>query len=477
MKSLLLVTVILILSKAPYQPDGGSPDPVNPHFTQTASDPALQQPLENTADPKLQWPSYRGYMASGVLDGASLPDSWNVETGENIRWKYRVRGLGLSSPVIWEDKLFISTAVSEKDDEGFTTGIFGSIGSVDDESVHEWKVICLDKNSGDLIWEKTSCKGIPKQKRHPKSSHANSTLATDGNYVVAFFGSEGLYCYDMKGNLNWKKDFGVLRSVFFAVESAEWEFASSPIIHQGNVIIQCDVMENSFVAAYDVKSGEQKWKKQRREYPGWCTPNIYRDGNNTRVVLNGYLHRGAYDFNTGQEIWRMSGGGDIPIPTPILYRDLVFFNSAHGRQSPIYAVHVSAKGDLTLEEGKTSNEFIRWSVPRGGAYMHTMIIYRDLLYNVKWNGSVMCLNPETGEEVWRHKAGSGNSYIASPVASDGKIYIADDRGMVYILRAGSSYELLGQNDLGEICMVAPAISGNTIFFRTVNHLIAVSDMK
>jgi outer membrane protein assembly factor BamB len=428
-------------------------------------------------DPELQWPSYRGYYASGVLDNTGLPESWDIETGENILWNYEVPGLGLSSPVIWGDKLFITTAVSKEDDEGFKTGIYGSIGSVDDESEHEWKIICLDKNSGTLIWEETAYKGVPKQKRHPKSSHANSTVATDGNFLIAFFGSEGLYCYNMEGNLQWKKDFGLLRSVFFAVENAEWEFASSPIIHEGILIVQCDVMENSFVAAYDVESGNEIWSKERKEYPGWCTPNIYMDGDKTRVAVNGYLHRGAYDFNTGEEIWKMSGGGDIQVPTPIVYKDLVFFNSAHGKSSPIYAIHTSAEGDLTLEDGQTGNDFIRWSIPRGGSYMQTMLVYEDLLYNVNWNGSVDCFQSTTGEKLWREKAGNGNSYIASPVASDGKIYVVDDEGMVYILRAGTSYELLASNKLGEICMATPAISESIIFFRTIKQLIAVKDLK
>ena len=425
-------------------------------------------------DPERQWSSYRGYYANGVLNNANLPDNWNVETNENILWRYKVPGLGLSSPVVWGDKLFITTAVSESDDEGFKTGMYGSIGSVDDESIHEWMIYCLDKNTGSLIWKEMAYKGVPKQKRHPKSSHANSTMATDGNYVIAFFGSEGLYCYDMDGNLQWKKDFGVLRSVFFVAEDAEWEFASSPIIHNGSVLIQCDVMENSFVASFNVVSGKEIWRTERDEYPGWCTPNIYYDGDQCRVVLNGYKHRGAYDFKTGEEVWKMSGGGDIQVPTPIISDGLIYFNSAHGPQSPIYAIHVTARGDLTLDEGETTNEYIRWSIPRGGAYMQTMLIYEGHLYNARWNGSVSCYNSRTGEEIWKHKAGSGNSYISSPVASDGKIYITDDQGMVYILKAGSAYELLAQNDLGEICMATPAITEGIIFFRTINQLIAVS---
>jgi outer membrane protein assembly factor BamB len=433
------------------------------------------QPRQTDPVPERQWSSYRGYCAKGVLDDANLPDTWNVGTNENILWKYKVPGLGLSSPVIWGDQLFITTAISEADDKGFKTGIYGSIGSVDDESVHEWKVYCLDKNTGSVRWQKTAHRGVPEQKRHPKSSHANSSMATDGNHAVAFFGSEGLYCYDMDGILQWKKDFGLLKSVFFAAKDAEWEFASSPIIHDGVVVIQCDVLDNSFIAAYDAASGTELWRRQRDEHPGWCTPNIYYDGDLCRVVLNGYKHRGAYDFKTGQEIWRMSGGGDIQIPTPIVHDDLVYFNSAHGRQSPIYAIHVSARGDLTPGEGETSNEYICWSIPQGGAYMQTMLIYGDYLYNARWNGSVSCYAAKTGQEIWKHKAGSGNSYISSPVASDGKIYLADDQGMVYILKAGPAYELLAQHDLEEICMATPAITDGIIFFRTINHLIAVSE--
>ncbi|MBR9997925.1 MAG: PQQ-binding-like beta-propeller repeat protein [Cyclobacteriaceae bacterium] len=189
----------------------------------------------------------------------------------------------------------------------------------------------------------------------------------------------------MDGNLQWKKDFGVLRSVFFAVESAEWEFASSPLIHDGKVIIQCDVMENSFITVYDIKSGRELWKKQRDEYPGWCTPNIYMNNNTTFVAVNGFKHRGGYDLENGEEIWRMSGGGDIQIPSPVTADGVVYFNSAHGSQSPILAIRSDARGDITLEKGATSNDFVKWSIPRGGSYMQTLLVYRDLLYNPDWN--------------------------------------------------------------------------------------------
>lgn len=422
--------------------------------------------------PERQWPWFRGFMASGVLDNAKLPESFDLNKMINIRWKVEIPGLGLSSPIIWDNKLFITTAISQVDNSGFKPGIYGDISPVKDSSIHEWKVYCIDKNTGKIIWDRTSYKGIPKMKRHPKSTHANTSVATDGKHVVAFFGSEGLFCYDMSGNLLWQKSFGLLKSVFFMVKTAEWEFASSPIIYNGVLIIQCDVLENSFVAAYDVKTGKELWKTQRDEYPGWCTPNIYTNAGKTYVALNGYKHRGGYDFQTGKEVWKMSGGGDIQIPTPIVGNDMIYFNSAHGRSSPILAVRTDAIGDITLKENETSNEYIKWSLPRGGSYMHSLLLYKNHLYNVNWNGAFICLNPLTGKEIYNAKLGKTKSFIASPVASDDKIYIVDEEGTVYIIQDGDSFKLLAEIPLNDICMTAPAITDGMIIFRTQKFLVA-----
>jgi len=422
--------------------------------------------------PERQWPAFRGYLSSGVLDNANLPETFDLNKMINIRWKVEIPGLGLSSPVIWDNKLFITTAISQADKEGFKPGIFGDISPVDDSSVHEWKVYCIDKYTGKINWDRTSYKGIPKMKRHPKSTHANTSVATDGKYVVAFFGSEGLFCYDMNGTLQWQKSFGLLKSVFFMVKTAQWEFASSPIIYNGVLIIQCDVLENSFVAAYDVKTGKELWKTQRDEYPGWCTPNIYTNAGKTYVALNGYKHRGGYDFESGKEVWKMSGGGDIQIPTPVVGNDMIYFNSAHGRSSPIIAVKTNAVGDISLKENETTNEYIKWSLPHGGSYMHTLLLYNNHLYNVNWDGAVICLDPLNGKEIYNAKLGKSKSFIASPVASDGKIYIVDEEGTVYILQDGDSFKLLAEIPLNDICLTAPAITDGMIFFRTQKYLIA-----
>lgn len=430
--------------------------------------------FSQSIDPKQQWFMYRGNYASGVLDHANIPEKWNAETGENIAWKTEIPGTGHGCPIVWGNRIFVTTSASTENKGEIQTGIYGSIQPVEDSSVHNWNIYCIDKATGKINWERTAHTGIPKQKRHPMSSHANCTPATNGEFVVAFFGSEGLYCYDMNGNLQWSKDFGVLRSVFFMVESAEWEFASSPLIHENVVIIQCDVMGNSFLAAYDIKTGKELWKKNRDEYPGWCTPNIYYEGENARIAVNGYKHRGGYDFKTGAEIWQMSGGGDIQIPTPIVGKDLVFFNSAHGKVSPVMAIHTNAKGDITLEEEATSGEYVKWYKPRGGSYMGTMLLYGDYLYNAGWNGKLICYNAETGEEMYGEKVGGGNSYTSSPVAADGIIYITDNDGVVYSVKAGPEYQLLAENKIGAVCMSTPALAENYLFFRTVSGVVAVS---
>jgi outer membrane protein assembly factor BamB len=412
-------------------------------------------------------------MSSGVLDNSNLPESFDIQKMLNVRWKTEIPGLGLSSPVIWGDKLFLTTAVSKFDNQGIKPGIYGDGMPVPDSSIHDWKVYCINKNTGSILWERTAYTGVPKIKRHPKSTHANPSVATDGKYAVAFFGSEGLYCYDNDGKLIWKKNFGILKSVAFDYNAAEWEFASSPIIYKGVLIVQCDVLENSFLAAFDVKTGKELWKTKRDEYPGWCTPNIYKNGKKTLIAVNGYKHRGGYDFETGKEVWRMSGGGDVPIPTPVIGKDLIYFNSAHGPSSPILAIRTDATGDISLKQEEKSNEFVQWSIPRGGSYIHTLLLYRNHLYNVNWNGTINCLDPETGKEIYNAKLGKSKSFVAAPVASDGRLYIVDEQGTVYIIQDGDTFKELSEIPLNDICLTAPSITDGMIYFRTQKYLIAV----
>ncbi|MCP4663876.1 MAG: PQQ-binding-like beta-propeller repeat protein, partial [bacterium] len=353
------------------------------------------------------WPSFRGPRASGVAEGYPTPVSWNVESGENIRWKSAVPGLGHSCPVVWGDRVFVTTAISGKPDPMLKVGLYGDVSSVDDDTVHTWKVVCLDKKTGKLLWEKVVHQGVPKIKRHTKSSHANSTPATDGEHLVVFLGSEGLYGFDMAGKLLWKQDFGVLESSYFRMKEAQWAFGSSPVIHDGRVVVQCDVLGESFLAAFDVRDGRPLWRTARDDVPTWSTPTIHQGAERTSILVNGFQHIGGYDFATGKEIWKLAGGGDIPVPTPVVAHGLIFFTSAHGRTPPIYAVRLGASGDITLTVSQTSNEHVAWSDEKKGAYMPTPLVYGDYLYVCRDQGALFCLDARSGEEIYQQRIHSG----------------------------------------------------------------------
>ena len=209
----------------------------------------------------VDWPQFRGIAAGGVAEGFSLPTTWNAADGTNILWKTPIPGLGLSSPIVWKDEVFLSTSISGRDDAGLKVGLYGNIASVSDDTPHEWRVYAIDKKTGAIRWQQSAFKGVPKIKRHTKSTHANSTLATDGERIVAFFGSEGLYAYDMQAaRLLWKKDLGVLDAGYFMVPDAQWETGSSPVLHDGMVVVQADVQKGSFLAMFDAKDGREVWR-------------------------------------------------------------------------------------------------------------------------------------------------------------------------------------------------------------------------
>lgn len=436
---------------------------------------AVSVSIGQNKDEDSNWPSFRGLNARGFSEGRPTPVSWNVENGDNIEWKTAIPGLAHSSPIIWGDRIFITTALSENENPELKTGLYGSINPVEGETSHQWKVYCLDKKTGKILWETTAHEGVPKVKRHPMATHANSTAATDGSYVVAFFGSEGLFCYDLDGTLVWKKDFGVLNSAFFSVPDAQWGFASSPVIHLGVVVVQCDALNTAFLAALDIKTGKELWRTPREDYPTWSTPTIYVGEGGTQIIVNGFKHIGGYDFQTGKEIWKIDGGGDIPIPTPVVADHIVYINSAHGRMSPIYAIKLDAEGDISLLDETTSNDSIVWSVRRGGAYIQTPLIYGEYLYNLNWNGSLGCFNAKTGEQIYREQLGKMTSFAASGVAADGKLYFSSQEGDVYVVKAGPDFELLATNLMNEKNLATPAISDGKLYFRTHHHLVAVAD--
>lgn len=431
------------------------------------------------AESSVNWPSFRGTRATGIAEGYATPTRWNAETGENVRWKTPIPGLAHSGPVIWGNRLFVTSAVAvEPGGEGeLKVGLYGGIASVEDDTAHVWTVSCVDKRTGEIMWTRDAHRGVPKIKRHTKASHANCTPATDGKHVVAFFGSEGLYCYDVDGKLVWKKDLGRLDSGYYVVPGAQWGFGGSPVIHKDKVIVQCDVQKDSFIAAYDIKDGHEVWRTARDEVPTWSTPTIHESRGRTQVVVNGYKHIGGYDVETGKELWTLRGGGDIPVPTPVAAHGLLFITNAHGAMAPLYAIRPNAKKDITFKRSR-KKKYMAWSVERNGAYMQTPLIVGDYLYSCSDGGVLKCYEAKTGREVYKQRLGGGGSgFTASPVAADGKLYFTSEDGDVYVLQAGPDYKILATNTMGEICMASPAISEGTLFFRMHRHLIAIVNEK
>ncbi|HXI41345.1 MAG TPA: PQQ-binding-like beta-propeller repeat protein, partial [Bryobacteraceae bacterium] len=333
----------------------------------------------------------------------------------------------------------------------------------------------LDKRTGKIIWEKIAHERVPRTKRHPKSSQASSTPATDGKHIVAFFGSEGLYTYDADGKLLWKQDLGNLNAGWFYDPDYEWGIGSSPIIYKNLVIVQCDIQKNSFIAAYDINDGHRLWLTPREEIPSWGTPTVYEGQPRAELITHATKFIRAYDPLTGIELWRLSGNSEVTTPTPFVAHNLIFVTNGYRVIQPIYAIRAGGSGDITVKDGQESSDFIAWSKKRGGPYMSTPVVYGDHLYVCSMQGIIACYNAKTGERLYQQRLGEGGAYTASPVAADGKIYFTSEDGDVFVVRAGPKYELLATNAIGEVCMASPAISDGMLFVRAEHHVFAIGE--
>ncbi|RPI18521.1 MAG: hypothetical protein EHM61_28765, partial [Acidobacteria bacterium] len=307
------------------------------------------------------WASFRSPQSGGAADGQDLPDKWNGPSGENIKWKTTIPGLAHSSPVVWEDRLYVTSAISSARGATFRHGLYGDGDASKDLSSHRWMVYSIDKKSGKVVWERTAFEGVPREKRHVKSTYANSTPAADGKHIVAFFGSQGLFCYDLNGKLIWKKDLGVLNLGAYDAPEYEWGTASSPIIHRDKVIVQCDTQKEDFLLALDIRTGKTVWKTQRDELPSWGTPTIVSGPGREELVVNASNLICGYDPATGNELWRLGGSSKITAPTPVFSDDLIVVASGRRPEAPLFAIRKGASGDITLRGCESSNDSIVWS--------------------------------------------------------------------------------------------------------------------
>jgi len=420
------------------------------------------------------WPSFRGRNAAGIQEGYSLPSSWNIEKAEKVLWKTPIPGLAHSSPVIWGDRIFLTTAIASDQNRVMQIGQANPMGLANDMSRQSWRVYCLDRATGRILWERIAQEAEPRVRRHPKTTRASATPATDGKHLVMLFASGGLYCYDIKGRLRWSQDLGTLNANWADKPEVQWGPASSPIIYKNLVLVQCDIEKDSFISAFDLGSGKKVWSTPRRTIPSWSTPTVYEGKKRAELIVSGSEDIRGYEPTTGRELWSLRPTSRISIPTPFASGDLIYVTSGYGRGiQPIYAIVPGANGDISLKEGSSRSEQVAWSTQKGGPYITTPIAYQGYLYIVGYNGILACYDQKTGERMYEQRLGPGGFFSSSPVAGDGKIYALSEDGEAFVIKAGPKFELLSTNSMGEICMATPALSRGMIVMRTLSQVIGI----
>ena len=414
------------------------------------------------------WPQWRGPDGQGVSTETGLPTEWS--DAKNVKWKTAIAGRGHSSPIVWGKKIFLTTALDGAKIPGRKPGVTHKLSdgsefvhpdAVGADLNHTFKVICLDRDTGKIIWERVVYEGPVQDSRHKKASFASSTPATDGKYVFAFFGSEGLYAYDFNGKQIWKQNLGTL-------STASVGYGVSPLLYGNLVIMQCDESGmNSFIAAFDTKTGKEVWRVPRKVDVTWSTPVLVHTDKRTELVTSAAEAIIAYDPATGRELWRHKGLESNAVPSPVVSDDLVVLTS--GSPSKIaLAIRAGGSGDVT------GTSQLVWSYNKGTAYVPSPILYGDYIYLMTDRGLLTCLDAKSGKmEYEGARVPKPTTFMASPVAYEGKILLTSEEGETFILKAGPKHEVLRSNSVGEPVYASPAIANGNIFIRGERHLFAI----
>ncbi|MEO2195465.1 MAG: PQQ-binding-like beta-propeller repeat protein [bacterium] len=445
------------------------------------------------------WPSFRGANALPIAeDDARLPSTWSAT--ENVVWKTPVDGLGWSSPVIWGNRIFLTTVVSDGESQEPRMGLyfpFGSPETTDDGrfpdpkpgdlmerevDVHHWLVYAFDFDTGQLEWTSEVNVGEPLFDRHLKNTFASSTPVTDGERVYAYFGNVGVFALDMAGEVVWEQRFDP------AVTRLGWGPAASPVLHDDSLFIVNDNDDQSFVVALDAATGAERWRVDRDEGTNWSTPFVWQHDARTELVTAGSDHVRSYDLD-GNELWRFSGLNTISIPQPFSANGLLYVTSGYVGDAvrPVFAIRPGAQGDITLQAGEASNDAVVWYQDRAGPYHPTPLVYGDYYFTLLDQGFYTVHDAHTGEEqyyseqqvlnqeVRRRVAVGAGGFTASPWAYNDKIFVLSEEGSAYVINPADDFNVVGSNDLGEVAMSSPAIARGSLFIRTRSHLWRLSD--
>jgi outer membrane protein assembly factor BamB len=423
---------------------------------------------EVASPPRDSWPAFRGPQSSGVSSTAQPPVTWKIASSANVVWRTPIPGLAHSSPIVWDNRVYLTTAIGQgAAAQAVTLGDSDRAGidPAKDTVPHQWQLIALDRATGKVVWTRTAHQGVPRVKRHVKSTHASATPTTDGRVVIAMFGSEGLFAFDVNGVELWRKDLGPLAVGLADEPEYEWGPASSPIIHGNHVIVQNDRYKDSFLAAFDVQTGKELWRARREERPSWTTPLVHsREGRSTIVAVSPLFIRG-HEAATGREQWRLADtDGQVKVSTPIAAGELAIVTGGWPPAArPITAVRV--------RDGA-----VVWRHERGSPYTTTPIVYEDLVYVLTDNGILSAYQIADGVRVYQTRLSpAAGSFSASPVAANGRIYFTSEDGQVIVVQAGRKFRVLAANEMDEVCMATPALSGELLLVRTKTALYALGN--
>jgi outer membrane protein assembly factor BamB len=412
------------------------------------------------------WPQFRGPGARGVADHPNLPDRWSAD--ENVAWKIDLPGRGWSSPIVWGDRVFLTTVVSDGEMESPKKGLyFGGERKEVPRDTHHWLVVCLDLNSGRELWRRKAHTGIPANQLHVKNTYASETPVTDGRRVYAYFGNTGLFCYDMDGNPLWSTHWPPVRT------RHGWGSAASPVLHQDRLFIVNDNEDASFAVALDANTGRQLWRVERDEKSNWATPYLWQNEKRAELIVPGSRKVRSYDLD-GSLLWELGGMSSIVIPTPFSQEGLLYVCSGYvgDKVRPVFAIKPGASGDISLDGGETSNEFIAWYQRTAAPYNPSPLLYGNYFYVLFDFGFLSCHDARTGALVYDKQRirQSPTSFTASPWAANGKLFALSEDGETFVFEAGPEFKLLHVNSLEEMCMATPAIAGDRLLIRTLTKL-------
>lgn len=471
------------------------------------------------------WPQFRGPAGTGVPSESRLPTTWAPD--KNIAWQVEIPGQAWSQPVVWGDRIFITTAIpeeeqaapetvdaagekneddypaktddakphdeakpaepaAEKDDtnkdevkpaEGKRDqprrrrGGGGGFGGSIPDRVYRWKVMCLDASTGAIKWEQLAHEGKPTIPIHRTNTYASETPVTDGERVYASFGSEGLYCYDLEGNLLWSKNLGSYPMML------GWGTGSSPALQAGRLFLQCDNEKESFLVALDAKSGHELWRVPREEKSTWSTPFVWHNKVRTELVTAGAKKMRAYDPATGELLWESANARGRCSATPVATDELLYVGvgGGPGGLGPLLAIRAGAKGDITLEKDEKSNESVAWMAQRSGPPMASPLVYQGCLYILEQGGGIIaCYDAQTGEQHYRKRIDGAKGFTSSPWGYDGKIYCLDEEGTTFVIPVGPEFEVVATNKLDDRFWSSMAVAGDHILLRGTSRLYSIA---